>query len=105
VENNTINQQAFGKKLKDARERCHYTQAELAEMTDLSKNFIGDIERGQKLPSLKNLISLSNILKVSLDSLFTDSLDNILEEDSEIYYTERQLSILKNVVKTIHDNF
>lgn len=105
MENNTINQQAFGKRLKSARERCHYTQAQLAEMADLSKNFIGDIERGEKLPSLNKLICLSNILKVSLDSLFTDSLDNILEEEAEIYYTERQLSILKTVVKTIHDNF
>ena len=37
--------------------------------------------------------------------MFAESLDNILFEPNEIYYTDRQLAILKKVVSTITDNF
>ena len=100
-----INKKQFGERLKKARIHAKYTQAELAEEIDVSPNFLGDIERGIKLPSLSKLILLSNTLKVSLDSLFADSLDNVLYEPDESYYTDNQLAILKNIVKTINDNF
>ena len=100
-----INKKAFGKKIKTAREKLGLTQFELAEEIDVSPNFLGDIERGIKLPSLNKLILLSNTLKLSLDAMFAESLDNILFEPNEIYYTDRQLAILKKVVSTITDNF
>ncbi len=100
-----INKKAFGKKIKTAREKLGLTQFELAEKIDVSPNFLGDIERGIKLPSLNKLILLSNTLKLSLDAMFAESLDNILFEPNEIYYTDRQLAILKKVVSTITDNF
>ena len=92
-----LNKKDFGKKIKQNRERLGLTQFQLSEKVGISQNFLGDIERGIKLPSIENLIRLSNIFKVSLDSLFSASLDNILNESEEPYYT--------NVVKTIRDNF
>ncbi len=103
--NKVINQKAFGNKVKTAREKMNLTQFELAEKIGVSQNFLGDIERGIKLPSLNKLIILSNTLKVSLDSMFSDSLDNIVYEPEEIYYTDRQLAIIKNMINTINDNF
>lgn len=100
-----INKKAFGKKIKIARENLGLTQFELAEEIEVSPNFLGDIERGIKLPSLNKLILLSNTLKLSLDSMFAESLDNMVCEPEEIYYTDRQLAILKKVVSTITDNF
>lgn len=105
MNDNTINKIAFGKRLKEAREKMGYTQAKLSEEVGISPNFLGDIERGLKLPSLNKLIILSNVLKTSLDTMFADSLDNILCEPGEIYYTDKQLAIMKNVIKTITDNF
>ena len=105
MNDNTINKIAFGKRLKEAREKMGYTQAKLSEEVGISPNFLGDIERGLKLPSLNKLITLSNVLKTSLDTMFADSLDNILCEPGEIYYTDKQLAIMKNVIKTITDNF
>ncbi len=100
-----INTKAFGRKIKIAREQKKLTQAELSEKIGISQNFLGDIERGLKLPSLNTLISISNILKISLDSMFSDSLDNIIFEPQEIYYTDKQLHILNNILKTVKDNF
>lgn len=105
MDNKVINKKLFGKKIKDAREKLGLTQFELAEKISISPNFLGDIERGIKLPSLTKLILLSNTLKLSLDSMFSDSLDNILSEPEQIYYTDRQLAIMKNIIKTINDNF
>lgn len=105
MEKNIINKKLFGKKVKDARIKLDLTQFELAEKIGVSQNFLGDIERGIKLPSLSKLILLSNTLKVSLDFLFADSLDNILYEPDETYYTDKQMAIIKSVVKTITTNF
>lgn len=100
-----IDQKSFGKKIKDARKKMDFTQFELAEKINVSQNFLGDIERGLKLPSLPKLILLSNTLKLSLDSMFLDSLDNVLEEPEEIYYTDKQLIVMKKVINMINDNF
>lgn len=105
MDDKIINKKQFGKKIKEAREKLNLTQFELAEKIGVSQNFLGDIERGIKLPSLGKLIQLSNVLKLSLDSMFSDSLDNVLFEPNDIYYTDRQLAIMKNVIKTITENF
>ena len=103
--NKVIDRRAFGKRIKIARESMGLTQFQLAEKIDVSQNFLGDIERGIKLPSLSKLILLANTLKISLDSMFAESLDNILAEPSEVYYTDKQMAIVQQVVKSITDNF
>lgn len=105
MEENVINKKAFGKKIKEAREKLGMTQLQLAEEINVSQNFLGDIERGIKLPSLSKLIYLSNVLKISLDSMFSDSLNNILNEPDGKYYSDRQIAIIKNLIKNITDNF
>ena len=101
----SINKHQLGKKIKAARESYKYTQFQLSYLIGISQNFLGDIERGIKLPSLETLVKISNTLKVSLDYLLSDSLDNLLQEEDNIVYTDKQMSILKNVVKSISNNF
>lgn len=104
--NNLINQISFGKKIREARNKLGISRSSLAEKIGISVNFLGDIERGLKLPSVPNLILIANILKVNLDYLFSDSLDNIIEEENEnVYYTNRQKAIINSVIKTITENF
>ncbi|MEG2348605.1 MAG: helix-turn-helix transcriptional regulator [Clostridia bacterium] len=102
---NAINKKAFGLKIKKSRENLKLTQFQLAEKIGVSQNFLGDIERGIKLPSLAKLIQLSNELKISLDSLFADSLNNTICEEEEIYFSDKQLATFKQIVKIIKDNF
>ena len=104
-ENFNVNKKMFGKKLREARINNNLTQSELAEKIGISQNFLGDIERGIKLPCLSKLVLIANTLKVSLDFLFADSLDNIVCESEPVYYTDKQINILKNVVKLINNNF
>ena len=51
-------------------------QEDLAEKTDLTTNYIGMIERGEKIPSLETFINILNSLGVSADMVLSDVLDN-----------------------------
>ena len=62
----------IGRRIKLAREAKKLTQAQLAEMVDLSPMHISVLERGQKPPKLETLIKLANILDVSGDFLLQD---------------------------------
>ena len=50
-------------------------QEDLAEKTDLTTNYIGMVERGEKIPSLETFIKIVNALGVSSDMVLTDVLE------------------------------
>mgnify|MGYP001583642306 CR=1 FL=1 len=63
-------QQQIGSRIKELRQLKGYTQAELAELADLSANYIGYIERSQRTISLQTLERLAHTLGVELGTLF-----------------------------------
>ena len=63
---------ALGRRVRDARTQAGFTQLELAERIDKSQNFLGQIERGTKHPSLDVLIALAESLQVSVAELCAD---------------------------------
>ena len=67
---------AFGKRIKEARNKAHFTQEVLAEKADIAVTYLGEIERGEKTPSLDVLISLAESLEVSCDYLLRDSVES-----------------------------
>ena len=67
---------AFGKRIKEARNKAHFTQEVLAEKADIAVTYLGEIERGEKTPSLDVLISLAESLQVSCDYLLRDSVES-----------------------------
>ena len=65
---------ALGKRIREARRKAKYTQEVLAEKADIAVTYLGEIERGEKTPSLEVLISLTDSLDVSCDYLLRDNL-------------------------------
>lgn len=63
--------QAMGTRIRQLRKQNGMTQAELAKKVGISTSFMGHIERGTRIASLETLVSLSQTLDVSLDSLVT----------------------------------
>lgn len=51
-------------------------QEDLAEKAGLTANYIGMVERGEKIPSLETFIKILNTLGVSADMVLSDVLDN-----------------------------
>ena len=66
----------IGKNIRKFREIKKLRQEDLAEKTDLTTNYIGLIERGEKIPSLETFINILNSLGVSADMVLSDVLDN-----------------------------
>lgn len=66
----------IGKNIRKFREIKKLRQEDLAEKTDLTTNYIGMIERGEKIPSLETFINILNSLCVSADMVLSDVLDN-----------------------------
>lgn len=99
-----LNLPMLGKRIRDGRLKMDLTQFALAEEVGVSQNFLGDVERGLKVPSITTSIRLANVLGISLDVLFSDSL-TIKEDVDDFYITDKQLSVLRKVVKDIKNNF
>jgi len=63
---------SIGKYLRKYRREKGLSQEALAEKTNLSSNYIGMLERGQKVPSLETFVELVNALDVSADMLLCE---------------------------------
>ncbi len=59
----------FGQNLKSIRTSKNLTQIELAELGGFDRNYIGMLERGERNPSLLNLIRIAESLKIELTEL------------------------------------
>lgn len=62
--------QKFGKRLKALRLDHNLTQLELAEILDMSPNFIGMIERGERNTTVENVFKIARALNVKPSNLF-----------------------------------
>lgn len=69
----------FGKKLKTIRTQRHLSQEELAFQCNMQASHIGQIERGQKNPTLETLQKISNGLDIPLPELLNFSTESSLE--------------------------
>lgn len=60
---------AFGKVLREYRQRAGLSQEGLADAADLDRTFIGMLERGQRQPTLESLFRIADALGVSPQTL------------------------------------
>ena len=65
---------ALGKKLRQARLQKGYTQQALAEIAGLGNIYLGEIERGLKMPSLNTFVKIVEALDISADYILRDEL-------------------------------
>jgi len=73
----------LGKAIKKAREEKKLTQQALSEKTNMSRNYISDIECGRYVPSVEKLVILANMLGLDLNLLKNDG-NTIQKEDGDI---------------------
>lgn len=68
--------ESIGKNIRKYRLMKKLRQEDLAEKAELSINYVGAIERGEKIPSLETLLVIINALGVSADMILVDVIDN-----------------------------
>lgn len=61
----------FGMKVRQLREKRGWSQEELAGRAGLHWTYVGGIERGERNPSLKNILRLAKALGASPRELFS----------------------------------
>ena len=103
----------FGRRLREQRKAKDLTIDQLAEMIGISPNYLGDVERGHKLPSMKTTICIINTLDISADILLRDDVNKAGyiadEEVSQMLsgLTPRQrkaaVEILATIIKNLPD--
>ena len=62
---------AFGRRIRELRDRLDLSQEELAERAGLHRNYIGGIERGERNVAILNVVKLAASLEVSIAELFS----------------------------------
>ena len=66
----------LGKRLRQSRIQKGYTQQELAKKADIGTVYLGEIERGIKMPSLNIFIKIIEALDISADYVLRDALSS-----------------------------
>lgn len=95
----------IGKQLKDARIESGYTQEQVAEQLDVSRQTISSWENGRTFPDIVSVVSLSDIYDVSLDVLIKgdEKMLEHLEESTNIVKSNKKLlfAIIANILTAI----
>ena len=110
----SINHRQIGYRIKEVREQNHISQAQLAEMTDLSISYISHIENAKRKASLDSLIRIVNVLGITMDELlagvqmnnptaYQTDIDILMENCSE---NEKRFiyELIKAILESIHKN-
>ena len=77
---------SLGKNIRKNRKNLGLTLEELAEKSEISINFLGNIERGTDTPSLKSLMKICNALNISADVVLIDNLSVYNKENLNTGY-------------------
>lgn len=78
----------LGVKIRALRKAAGLTQEQLAEAADVSTNFIGYVERGQRALSIKTLDRIARALGVAPKDMFEFREDEVWEHLYEALLTE-----------------
>jgi len=72
----SANLSLIGSRVREFRQRAQITQENLAEQTNLSVQYIGNLENGRKGASLNTLIEIAGALGATADLLLLGNLDS-----------------------------
>ena len=93
-----VNYKRLGEKIKKERLANSLTQAKLAEKVEISPTFLGQIERGERVPSLETVVNIAITLNITIDGLLCES---ELSDAAVISELSLALSKMSNSEKTL----
>ncbi|PKM79858.1 MAG: XRE family transcriptional regulator [Firmicutes bacterium HGW-Firmicutes-14] len=102
-----MNYKKLGERIRNERLSLEITQEVLAEKAGISVSFLGQVERGERKPSLETVVNIANSLGVTVDFLLADSYrvvpKNLLDELTYLIRetSEKDIKTVIEVTKTI----
>lgn len=97
----------IGVKIRECRHARKLSQNALAEKAGISTRYLGDIERGAKIPKLSTFVNLLNAMNASADYVLMDILQ-IKQSELELsleYLSPEMKTKMLNVLETMIKNF
>lgn len=80
----------FSKRLKEERNKQKMTQQDLAEKLHVSRTSISNWEVGRNYPDLETLVTLSDVLQISLDHLLKEDTNMVESYAQEIKVSRKR---------------
>ncbi|MHB9096074.1 MAG: helix-turn-helix domain-containing protein [Eubacteriales bacterium] len=102
-----MNYKMLGERIRAERMSHKMTQEALAEKANISVSFLGQIERGERKPSLETVVGVANALGVTVDYLLSDSYSiapkSLVDELAFLVRerSEREIKTVIEVTKTL----
>jgi len=97
----------FGPRLRAERERKGLTRLALANLANTKQNFIAEIERGDRYPSLRTFMNILNVLDISADSILfgvkeneSDDFEVIINEFTD-FLRRREPEVVKGLYEIV----
>ena len=81
-------QALFGSRIRSIREAANLSREEAAERADTGANYLGEVERGEKFPTLEMIERIAMALEVSPSAFFEYEAEEI---DNQILMSKFQL--------------
>lgn len=82
----------IGKRIQEVRKARGLSQAELAQLCDLTPKYISHLETGTRAPRLETLIVLANALNCDANTLLGDLITNAESSRSDLELKIARLS-------------
>ena len=79
----------FGKRVRSVRTAAKSSRESVAERAGITPNYLGQIERGEKWPTLEVLVKIADSLSVSPETFFDFEIEN-----ESAHFLHRQISAL-----------
>ncbi|WP_153048102.1 helix-turn-helix transcriptional regulator, partial [Streptococcus suis] len=73
MSNKEFSQEFLKNIILSKRKELGYSQQELSDLTGINRAMISKLEQGEYLPSIPQLLSLSNVLDFEINSLFVST--------------------------------
>lgn len=77
-----MERKTIGNRIRETRKASGYTQAELAQVLEISESYVALLEKDRRNPSIEVLIALGKTLGVTLDYLVWG---NTADEKAQLY--------------------
>ena len=88
----------FNNKLYELRKQKGFSQEELANRLNVSRQTISKWEVGESTPDMENLVAISELFEISLDELVLDKVPEEADTSSQVVKSEFYSDIKENVL-------
>ena len=109
-----MNSDSMGKKIREYRSKQGWSIEECSEKIGISAQYLGNIERGNKVPQLKTFIKMLNVLDASADDVLQDSLtvgyknksNDLLSkiEELDVEHKRQAIEIFESVISILKNS-